>query len=111
MLSVTDIAADVAAGNTDAVEAAFQALVDWPNLDEIGPPSPDVLAYILGHVAEALQHDGQPMPPALRDVLARECLGTEAVAGDDYAAGSSFVLAHLDRWRVRYDQAMAIGQG
>ena len=111
VLVVTDIAADVAAENLSAVEAAFRALVAWPQIEAVEPSSPDVLAYILEHVAEALRHDPQEMPASVIDALDDEHRGDERLTGVDYAAGAAFVLAHLDRWRERYDRGTPEADG
>ena len=104
MLDVNDIAADVAAANTVKMQDAFHALVAWPAIDAIGPRSPDVLAWTLEQVADGLRGNGEPMPAALVEAL----VGAHfAPAGDDdYAAGASFVLAHLDQWRSRFDEGV-----
>lgn len=105
MLDINDIAADVAAADTAKMQDAFLALVAWPDVDEICPRSPDVLAWTLEQVADGLRTDAGPMPAALVEALARE--GFTPAGEDDYAAGAAFVLAHLDAWRSRFDEGVS----
>ena len=111
MRTVNDIAADVASGDTETIKADFRSLVAWPDIVTIEPPSPDVLTYLLEHLAQALRGDMAPMPADLVEHLALACPGAVPMTGTDFSAGAALVLANLDHWRERYANPVPEGVG
>ena len=107
MIEVNEIERAIAAGDAPVLEAAFRALVTFPQEREVaGAKSVDTLCRLLTRVTRALQNDDTAMPTATVDLVAAGS-GEPMPPGSTYAAGARIVAEHLYHWRGVYLQYAA----
>ena len=108
-MQVTAIEGAIAQNDTPVVEAAFCALVEFPDGPGIeGARTVDALCRLLSRVARALLHDENALPSAIGGTIAA-IVDEPASMAPTYAGGATVVSDHLFRWRGRYLEYAANG--